>query len=69
MGEPVWDTAFVLSDRTVVGSFLTGLVGYRARPSMLEAVAYFAYLVMAAVLLWGRKPRAGDRARSESPSA
>lgn len=57
MGEPLWDTSFVLSDRTVVGSFLTGLVGYRARPSMLEAGAYFAYLVMAAALLWGRKPR------------
>jgi len=69
MGEPLWDTSFVLSDRTVVGSFLTGLVGYRARPSLLEASAYFAYLVMAAVLLWGRKPRAGDRARSESRSA
>jgi len=69
MGEPVWDTSFVLSDRTMVGSFLTGLVGYRARPSMLEALAYVAYLVMAAVLLWGRKSGTGDRARSESPSA
>jgi high-affinity iron transporter len=63
MGDPLWDTSSLLSDQTVLGSFLGGLVGYRARPSALEVIAYIAYLVTAAVLLWGRTPRAGDRER------
>jgi high-affinity iron transporter len=63
MGEPLWDTSSVLSDRTVLGSFLSGLVGYRARPSTLEVIAYIAYLVTAAVLLWGWTP--GTRGRDQ----
>lgn len=63
MGDPLWDTSSLLSDQTVLGSFLSGLVGYRARPSALEVIAYIAYLVTAAVLLRGRTPSAGDRER------
>jgi high-affinity iron transporter len=63
MGEPLWDTSFLLSDRNVLGSFLGGLVGYRARPSALEVAGYVVYLVVAAVLLWGRTPRTGSRQR------
>jgi high-affinity iron transporter len=61
LGEPLWDTSSLLSDRTVLGSFLTGLVGYRARPSGLEVMGYAAYLITAAALLWGR--RSGRRGR------
>jgi len=63
MGEPLWDTSFLLSDRNVLGSFLGGLVGYRARPSALEVTGYVVYLVVAAVLLWGRTPRTDSRRR------
>lgn len=63
MGEPLWDTSFLLSDRNVLGSFLGGLVGYRARPSALEVTGYVVYLVIAVVLLWGRTPRTGSRQR------
>jgi high-affinity iron transporter len=69
MGEPLWDSSSLLSDRTVLGSFLTGLVGYRARPSALEVIAYVAYLVTTAVLLWGRTPRRGGRQRQTAISA
>jgi high-affinity iron transporter len=69
MGQPLWDTSFVLSDSTVLGSFLAGLVGYRARPSGLEASAYLVYIVTAAALLWGRAPRTGDRSRRTAVSA
>ena len=69
MGQALWDTSFILSDRTVLGSFLAGLVGYRARPSALEASAYVVYIVTAAVLLWGRAPRTGDRDRQTAISA
>jgi high-affinity iron transporter len=68
MGEPLWDTSFLLSDRNVLGSFLGGLVGYRARPSALEVTGYVVYLVVAAVLLWGRTPRTGSRRRRAAVS-
>lgn len=68
LGEPVWDTSALLSDRTVLGSFLTGLVGYRARPSALEVIGYVAYLVTAAGLIWGRGFRSGDGQRQPAIS-
>ena len=36
--EPVWDTSSVLADDSIVGGFLAGLVGYRARPTALETI-------------------------------
>jgi high-affinity iron transporter len=68
LGGPLWDTSAMLSDQTVLGSFLTGLVGYRARPSALEVIGYVAYLVTAAGLLWGRGSRSGGRQRPPSIS-
>ena len=50
--DTLWDTSFLLSDHDLVGGFLNGLVGYRARPSTLEVVAYFAYLLVAGSLFF-----------------
>ncbi len=49
----LWDTSSLLSDESVIGSFLYGLVGYRARPSILEAGGYILYLLVAGALLFG----------------
>ena len=51
-GDPVWDTSWLLDDHSLLGSFLTGLVGYRARPSALEIAAYVAYVVGAGALFF-----------------
>jgi high-affinity iron transporter len=72
MTDPVWDTSWLLSDKSVVGSFLTGLVGYRARPSLFEVLAYWVYLVGAGTLLFRRRPAAPRRppsARIDLPLA
>ncbi len=61
MGAPLWATSAFLSDQNVLGNFLTGRIGYRARPSTWEVIAYVAYLVIAAVLRSGRTPRAGGQ--------
>src|SRR2546427_2473298 len=56
-----WDTSRALDDHGVVGGFLNGLVGYRARPSFLEAGSYLFYLIVAGALLFRSgppKPRA-----------
>ena len=57
VSSPVWDTSGILNDQGVVGSFLSGLVGYRSRPSLLELLAYIGYLLAAGVLLWGNVSR------------
>ena len=61
----VWDTSFLLRDDASVGGFLAGLVGYRARPSVLEAVAYAGYLVAAGILFFGSRSRPHPSPRSE----
>src|SRR5215471_5905199 len=73
MMEPLWDTSFILSDRSVVGSFLAGLVGYRARPSLIEVSGYITYLAVAGFLVLGgalhaapSRVVAGEPSRSRS---
>ena len=56
MSGALWDTSWLLSDGSLVGSFLTGLIGYRARPSLLEVLAYWAYLISVGTLLFRRRP-------------
>jgi len=50
--DTLWDTSAWLDDGSFVGSLLAGLLGYRARPSTLEVVAYAAYLLVAGALIF-----------------
>jgi high-affinity iron transporter len=59
-----WDTSFVLDDHGFVGGFLNGLVGYRAKPSLVEAGSYLFYLIVAGGLLFGPRP---SEPRSRAP--
>jgi len=47
----LWDTSWLLQDGSGVGGFLAGLIGYRARPTLLEVLGWLAYLVAAGALL------------------
>ena len=68
MTVPLWDTSAFLSDGSVAGSFLGGLVGYRARPSLLEVAGYAAYLLGAGFLvLAGSFRPASARAAAGEP--
>jgi len=51
--DTLWDSSWLLSDQTVLGSFLNGLIGYRARPSTIEVLGYVGYLVAAGALFFG----------------
>jgi len=55
MTAALWDTSGWLDDRSLLGSFLSGLLGYRARPTGIEVVAYLAYVLFAMWLLFGRR--------------
>jgi len=75
--DTLWDTSRWLDDRSFLGSLLAGLLGYRARPSTWEALAYGVYLVAAGWLFFGgsdRPPapppsRAGSSAGSRASGA
>lgn len=53
--QTLWDTSWLLADGSGVGSFVAGLLGYRAKPTLLEGISWLAYVVTAAALLW--RPR------------
>jgi len=40
----VWNTSWLIRDDSVLGSVLSALVGYRSRPSLLEVLAFVAYV-------------------------
>jgi high-affinity iron transporter len=60
-GDPLWDTSWLLDDHGVIGGFLAGLVGYRARPSTLEVAAYALYLIGAGTLFFPHLFQRGPR--------
>ena len=60
-GDPLWDTSWLLDDHGGAGSFLAGLIGYRARPSALEVVAYIVYLAGASLVFFPQLFRRGSR--------
>jgi len=60
-GDPLWDTSWLLDDHGGAGGFLAGLIGYRARPSALEVVAYVVYVAGASLVFFPRLFRRGSR--------
>ena len=54
--QSVWDTSRLLADGKGVGGFFAGLIGYRARPTLLEALAWLTYVVSVGALLWMPRP-------------
>ena len=63
----LWDTSWFLEEKSGVGGFLAGLVGYRSRPTLLEAGAWLVYLVLAGALLW--RPTRARRPSAQAPAA
>ena len=53
--DPLWDSSALLPDDSLVGSFLAGLLGYRARPTTPEVIGYAAYLLAAGWLFFGSR--------------
>jgi high-affinity iron transporter len=54
--QSVWDTSRLLKDGKGLGGFFAGLIGYRARPTLLEALAWLTYVVSVGALLWMPRP-------------
>jgi len=52
-GHAIWDTSWLLSEKSIVGKMLHSLVGYTARPEGIQLVAYTA--TAAAIILLMRQ--------------
>lgn len=61
----LWDTSSILDERSLLGMLLSGLAGYRARPTSLEVAAWVLYLLVAGALLFGSRPTRRSAPRSE----
>ncbi|MFZ1105450.1 MAG: FTR1 family protein, partial [Hyphomicrobiaceae bacterium] len=44
LGGPVWDTTWLLSERSLVGKVLHTLIGYQSRPAGVQVLCYFVVL-------------------------
>ena len=50
----VWNSTWLIDEQSLFGHILSGFLGYRAKPSLMEILAYILYFV--AISLWLRKP-------------
>ena len=51
LGQIVWDTSWVLTDKSLVGRALHTLIGYTDQPTALQLVMYLTTLAMIVVLM------------------
>ena len=56
--NPAWDTSSVLSEKSLMGKVLHGLIGYEARPAGIQVVFYMAILMLAALVSMPRRAAA-----------
>ncbi|MEY4100043.1 MAG: hypothetical protein RL300_1214 [Pseudomonadota bacterium] len=53
LAAPLWDTSSVLSQNTVLGTILHGLIGYDAQPAGMQVVAYvLVFVSIASAMFW-----------------
>lgn len=56
LASPLWDTSFIVSNGSLAGKALTGIVGYDAQPAGMQ-VAFFVVVAVAIVagMTWARR--------------
>jgi high-affinity iron transporter len=50
-GHSIWDTSWLLSDKSLFGKMLHSLIGYTARPEGIQIAAYIATFVVILLLM------------------
>ena len=46
LAEPLWDSSFLLADRSIAGKALQALIGYTARPAGIQVIVYVLTLLI-----------------------
>lgn len=67
LSDTLWDTSWILSDKSIAGRVLHTLIGYADQPSQMQVVVYVATIVaiVAATKLTALRPPAAVRAPAE----
>jgi high-affinity iron transporter len=52
LGRALWDTSWLLTERSILGKVLHTLIGYDARPSGIQLIFYLATLIVIGGLTW-----------------
>jgi len=67
-GDALWDTSFLLDEKSIVGRVLHTLVGYTAQPAGIQLMFYIATLLAIGSMMWlvNRAPSAARPTRSTS---
>lgn len=56
LAAPLWDTSWIVSNSSLLGKALQGMVGYDAQPSGMQMAFFFAVLVaILAGMAWARR--------------
>lgn len=71
LSQRAWDTSSIASPSAggiagVVGSILKGMIGYEPRPTVLQVIAYWGYLVPAMFAFYAMPAIRSRRARTEA---
>ena len=69
---PLWNTSHILSQESVLGDLLHGIIGYADAPSRLQGLFYVAYLlIVGGIFAWMTRRPTGGRPvmRSEATGA
>ncbi|RUW77226.1 FTR1 family iron permease, partial [Mesorhizobium sp. M4B.F.Ca.ET.049.02.1.2] len=52
LSRRLWDTSLLLPDSGMAGGLISGLIGYRARPVLIELLTFAAYWALVTWLLY-----------------
>ncbi len=65
---PLWNTSHILSENSVIGDLLHGIIGYAEEPTILQGLFYVTYLLIAGgIFAWiTRKPIIGKPSASST---
>jgi high-affinity iron transporter len=58
LGQTVWNTSDIISDRSMIGRVMHTLVGYNDQPSLLQLLVYLAILALMFILMRVLAPKA-----------
>ncbi len=67
---PLWNTSHFLSENSVIGDLLHGIIGYAEAPTILQGLFYVTYLLIAGGIFarMTRKPTVGKPTTSSVPT-
>ncbi len=65
--HPLWSTAGTLGDNTTLGDIFHSFFGYTDHPTVLQAIVYPVYLMVAVGAFFGVRRRLGRSSRADIP--